>query len=133
MCVYVTRYIQGGQHSLCRFQLEPPSKPLLHDNPMNNINGWFNASDENNKYIIPVELWFDEAWGSTMDAWYSIVNLFHDDSILIVGSFQVMKELPTYACYRFDISLFCLATKHEGKTQDNDESICWFHLIYDFT
>jgi hypothetical protein len=38
-----------------------------------------------------------------------------------------------YAFYRFDISLFCLATKHKGKTQGNDEFMCWLHWLYDFT
>jgi hypothetical protein len=61
------------------------------------------------------------------------VTLLHDDPVPIAGSFRVMKELPTYACYRFDISLFCLATKHKGKTQGNDEFICWLHWLYDFT
>jgi hypothetical protein len=100
---------------------------------MSITNKWFNASNENNKYINPIELWIEEACSSTWDAWYSIVTLLDDDPNPIEGSFRVMKELPAYACYRFDISLLCLATKHKGKIQGNDEFTCWLHWLYDFT
>jgi hypothetical protein len=59
MCGYVIKYIQREQQFSCRFQLEPPSKPLLLDNAMSNIDEWFNASDENIKYISPVESWIE--------------------------------------------------------------------------
>jgi hypothetical protein len=100
---------------------------------MSSIDKWCNNDDKNNKYINPVELWIEEACSSTRDLWHFGATLLHDDPYPIAGSFQVMKELPTYAYYRFDISLFFLATKHKGKTQGNDEFICWLHWLYDFT
>jgi len=84
-------------------------------------------------YISPVELWIKEACSNTRDPWHSIEILLHDDPYPIARSFQVMKELPTYAYYRFDIALFCSATKHKGKTQGSDEFIYWLHWLYDFT
>jgi hypothetical protein len=100
---------------------------------MSSIDEWCNAEDKNDKYIGLVELWIEGACSNTRDPWHYLVSLLHDNIYPITRSFQVMKELPTYACYMFGISLFCLETKHKGKTQGNDEFLGWLHCLYDFT
>jgi hypothetical protein len=67
--VYVTGYIQGGHQSLCRFHLELPSKPLLLENLMSRADEWCNVEDANDKYIIPVDSWIEEACSSPDEPW----------------------------------------------------------------
>jgi hypothetical protein len=132
MCGYVIRHIQGEQEFSCKFQLEPPSKPLLLDSPVSSTDEWCNVEGNNDKYINPIDLWIEEACNRPSEPWHFFDFLLQDEDS-ITDLVQSMKKVPICAFYKFDISLFFLATKHKGKTQGNDEFICWLHWLYDFT
>jgi hypothetical protein len=97
---------------------------LLLDNSMSSTNEWCNVEDKNNKYISPIEFWIEEACSSTGDLWHFVATLLHDDPCPMARPFQVIKKVPMSAYYRFDISLFWLATKHKVKIHGNDEFMC---------
>jgi hypothetical protein len=99
---------------------------------MSNIDKWCNVEDNNDEYISPINLWIEETSSGPDEPWHFFYFPVHDEDS-IVDMVQDMKEVLTYAYYRFDISLFYLATKHKGKTHGNDELICCLHWLYDFT
>jgi hypothetical protein len=87
------------EEHLCfhKFQLDPPSKPHLLDYLISSTKEWCNVDDKNNKYIIPIELWIEEACRSIGDLWNFIATVLHVDPCPIVGYFRDMKKVPTYS------------------------------------
>jgi len=85
---------------------------------MSSANEWCNVDTKNNGYISPIEIWIEEACNSPSEPWNSFDFLQHDEDSN-ADLIQAMKEVPMYIFYKFDVSLFFLATKHKGNIQGN--------------
>jgi len=90
------------------------------------------AHNEKYRYTSPNNLWIKEACSSTKKPCH-FFDFFPRDEDFLTFLVQTTKEGLTDIHNRFNVSLFCLKTKHKGKTQGNDGFICQLHWLYGFT
>lgn len=100
-------------------------KGLVFDEQGHNL--WLSSN-----YHSPMQSWIVRSCSSSSQHLHILDDIFH----LQVPSFRfspAATEIPAYKHSDFNVSLFCMMTKHRGRSHCTDEVLRWLHWLSNFT